>query len=99
MDRDGQKQGNNGDNDGGDRRDPMSMRQLTEALAAVTNQPRSSHQNARAAAIQLRIRMILADRKIEAIRHALQNSQLRDRLRRHRRQKPIYPQDQPEGEN
>ncbi len=96
MGPDGQKQGNNGDNDGGDLRDPMSMRQLTEALAAVTNQPRSSHQNARAAAIQLRIRMILTDRKVEAIRRALQNSQLRDRLRRHRCQKPCAPQDPPE---
>ncbi len=99
MGRDGQKKGNSRDNDGGDRRDPMSMRQLTEALATVTNQPRSSHQNARPAAIQFRIRMILTDRKIEAIRHALQNSQLRDRLRRHRRQKPYSPQTQPQGEN
>ncbi len=96
MGPDGQKQGNNRDYDGGDRHDPMSMRQLTEALAAVTDQPRSSHQNARAAAIQLRIRMILTDRKIEAIRRALQNSQLRDRLRRHRFQKPYSPQDPPE---
>ncbi len=95
MGPDGQKQGNNMENDGGDRHDPMSMRQLTEALGAVTDQPWSSHQNARAAAIQLRIRMILTDRKIAAIRRALQNSQLRDRLRRHRCQKPCSPQDPP----
>ncbi len=98
MARDRQKQGNNSDC-GGERRDPMSMRQLTEALAAVTNQPRSCHESERAAAIQRRIRLILTERMIEAIRHALQNSQLRDRLRRHRRPRPNSPWDQPEGLN
>ncbi len=86
MARDGQKQGNSTNNDGGERRDSMSMRQLTEALAAVTGQPRSCHENQRAAAIQRRIRLILTERMLEAIRHILQNSQLRDRLRRHRSQ-------------
>ncbi len=76
---------------------PHSMRQLTEALAAVTNQPRSCHENERAAAIERRIRLIFTERMTEAIRHALQNSQLRDRLRRHRRPRPYSPRDQPEG--
>ncbi len=98
MARDEQKQGSSRDG-GVERRDPMSMQQLTEALATVTGQPRSSHENERAAAIQLRIRMILTDRKIEAIRRAIKNSQLRDRLRRHRRPRPNSPQNQSKDKN
>ncbi len=99
MARDEQKQGNGRNNEGGECRDPMSMRQLTEALAAVTNKPRSCHENERAAAIHRRISLILTERMIEAICHALQNSQLRGRLRRHRRPRPNSPWDQPEGLN
>ncbi len=97
MARDGPKQGNSTNNDGGDRSDSMSMRQLTEALTAVTNQPRPSHENQRVAAIQRRIHRMLSESMIEAIRHMLHSNQHRDRLRRHRRQRPNSPQDQPEG--
>ncbi len=70
MARNGQKQVNSR-NCGVERHDHMSMRQLTEALAAVTDQPRSSPGNARAAAIPRRISLILTERMLETIRHAL----------------------------
>ncbi len=71
------RQENSRDGDGGERGDPMSMRQLTQALAAVAGQPRSRHENDRVTAIQRRISQILSERMLEAIRHALQNSHLR----------------------
>ncbi len=82
MARDGYKHGNNRDS-AGEHRDPMSMGQLTEALAAIIDQPRSSHENERAAATLWRIRLILTERMTEAIRHTFRNRQ----LRKHRRQR------------